>query len=61
MSQVMLGITTHQLTFVTSNRTPDFGRNPGAFIFRFVNYAHPSSYAPPQLTSSYSTERSLAT
>ena len=45
VAQVMLGITTHQLTFVTSNRALYFGRNPGAFIFCFINYGHPSSYA----------------
>ena len=49
----MLGITTQQLTFVTPNRTLDFGGNPVAFIFRFPDYAHPSSYAPQQLTSSF--------
>jgi hypothetical protein len=61
VAQVMLGITTYQLTFVTSNRTLDFGCNPSGFIFCFINYAHPSSYAPQQLTSSNSTERTLAT
>jgi len=61
VAQVMLGITTRQLTFVTPNRSLDFGRNPGAFSLRFLDYAHSSSYAPPQLTSSFSIERSLAT
>lgn len=64
MAQVMLGITTHQLTFVTSNRTLDFRRNPGGLVVRLINYAHPSSYAPLQLTSNYSnylTERSMGT
>ena len=60
MAQVMLGITTHELAFVTSNRALDFGRNPGGFNFRFSDYAHSPSYALPQLTSSYSTERGLS-
>jgi hypothetical protein len=46
VAQVLLGVTTHQLTFVTSNRTLDSWRNPCAFVFGFIDYAHPSSYAP---------------
>jgi hypothetical protein len=42
VAQVMLGIRTRHLTFVTPNRTLDFGRNPSALIFRFLDYAHPS-------------------
>jgi hypothetical protein len=50
VAQVMLRITTYQLTFVTSNRTFNFRRNRGGFILRFLDSAHSSSYAPPQLT-----------
>ena len=57
VAQVMLGITTQQLTFVTSNRALDFGGDPARFSFRFIN-AHASSYAPQPLTCSYSTKQS---
>jgi len=40
VAQVVFGITTHQLTFVTPNRALHFGRDPTGFIFSFINYGH---------------------
>ena len=59
MAKIMLGIRTQQLTLMTSNRALHFRRDPGAFILRFAYYVHSSSYALPQLTSRFSTERGL--
>jgi len=61
----MLGITTHQLTFVTSNRPLYFRRDLGGFIFIFYQYTYQLSsplivrFAATNL-SSYSTERRMA-